>query len=109
MKEVNILGTNYKIIDNVNPEKMPNMAGQTHFYTKEIWVVDFDKTENKYDKNLYKETLRHEVLHSFLFESGLNDNSLQCVNSWARNEEMIDWFAIQAPKIYKVYRELNIL
>lgn len=51
-----------------------------------------------------KTTLRHELIHAFLDESGLKQNS-----SWARNEEMVDWFANQLPKIFKVYKELNLL
>ena len=52
--------------------------------------------------------MRHEILHAFLYESGLRENS--CTSfAWAENEEMIDWFAIQFPKILKIYGELNIL
>ena len=52
--------------------------------------------------------LRHEIIHAFLFESGLECNSLKTYN-WAENEEMVDWFAIQSPKIFILYKELNIL
>ena len=53
-------------------------------------------------------TIRHEVLHAFLAESGLLSSGVYN-NGWAENEEMIDWFACQAPKIYKVYKELEVL
>lgn len=43
-------------------------------------------------------TLRHEIVHAFLSESGLAYSSLP-VNSWAKNEEMVDWFALQGRKI----------
>ena len=36
-----------------------------------------------------KKVIRHELVHAFLFESGLS------VNSWADNEEIVDWIAIQ--------------
>lgn len=52
-------------------------------------------------------TLRHEVIHAFLNESGLQWNSFAPENAWAKNEEMVDWIAIQAPKIFKVYQELG--
>lgn len=51
-----------------------------------------------------KKVLRHEVIHAFLGESGLRNNSY-----WAENEEMVDWLAIQAPKIFKTFQELGIL
>lgn len=54
-----------------------------------------------------KKVLRHEILHAYLFESGLRENSNE-INSWAMNEEMIDWFALQFPKILKTYKELGV-
>jgi len=41
-------------------------------------------------------------VHAFLYEGGLNSES------WARNEEIVDWMAIQIPKIANKYKELNI-
>ena len=53
--------------------------------------------------------IRHEILHAFLCESGLIGNTYSVENGWAKNEEMVDWFAIQSPKIYKVYLELGLI
>lgn len=55
-----------------------------------------------------KRVLRHEILHAFLMESGLDANA-NSVENWATNEEMVDWFAIQSPKIFKVYKELKLI
>lgn len=55
-----------------------------------------------------KRVLRHEILHAFLMESGLDVNA-NSVENWATNEEMVDWFAIQSPKIFKVYKELKLI
>lgn len=55
-----------------------------------------------------KRVLRHEILHAFLMESGLDAN-VNSVENWATNEEMVDWFAIQSPKIFKVYKELKLI
>jgi hypothetical protein len=41
-------------------------------------------------------------------ESGLDGNGNSC-DCWELNEEMVDWFAIQSPKIFKVFKELNIM
>ena len=52
--------------------------------------------------------LRHEVLHAFLFESGLSETA-GFSGCWATNEEMVDWFAIQSPKIFEVFSELDLI
>jgi hypothetical protein len=54
-----------------------------------------------------RETIRHEIVHAFLNESGLGWNALPNERAWAKNEEMVDWIAIQFPKIAKVFRELG--
>ena len=51
-----------------------------------------------------RKVLRHEIIHAFLYESGLSCNS-QETTAWAANEEMVDWFAIQGPKIVRAWRE----
>lgn len=56
-----------------------------------------------------RETLRHEIIHAFLYESGLDDSANAINTSWAKNEEMIDWFALQGPKIFSVWSEIDIL
>ena len=55
-------------------------------------------------EELEKKVLRHEIIHAYLGESGLRSSS-----EWAENEEMVDWFAIQFPKILKTFSELCIL
>jgi hypothetical protein len=40
-------------------------------------------------------------------ESGLN-GSANAVDCWARNEEMVDWFALQMPKLVKTFCELGV-
>ena len=44
----------------------------------------------------------HEVVHAFLFESGLSGNS------WAANEEIVDWMAHQIPKIVQSLEEAGL-
>lgn len=67
-----------------------------------------DETE-EYCKKAEKETLRHEIIHAFLGESGLQGSTAVIDDrGWSKNEEMIDFFAIQFPKISKVFEDLNI-
>lgn len=105
---VNILGAEYKIIrsDMVQHPKLERAAGYCDFNVHTIVVDEFknpdqDATE---DMEAYKnKVLRHELVHAFLRESGLS------TNSWADNEEIVDWIAIQAPKIFKVFKDLELL
>lgn len=56
-----------------------------------------------------KQTLRHEIVHAFFYESGLADSSLHLEGAWAKNEEMVDWFALQGSKIYRAWQEAGAL
>lgn len=58
--------------------------------------------------NDMKLTLRHEITHAFLYESGLADNSAVLAGEgWAKNEEMVDWFARQGVKIFMAWKKAN--
>lgn len=112
---VDILGTKYKILYKTEKQdvNLTKIDGYCDHSTKTIICI---KRAKNHDNNLLladlkpidNRVLRHEILHAFMCESGLSCNSFG-VTSWAENEEMIDWFALQAPKIYEVYRKLNIL
>jgi hypothetical protein len=104
--KVNVLGTVYKI------KYVPSLdgrGGETDFYTKEIRISEQEdvpaefKTDNL--KEMQKCVLRHELIHAFLYESGL-DMSSAAHDAWAVNEEMIDWMAIQMPKIMAAYESV---
>ena len=73
-----------------------------------IAKMNMDSTDEETTEKIKKQNLRHECIHAFFMESGLAFNS-NSTDNWAVNEEMIDWFAIQAPKIFKVFQELDIL
>ena len=68
-----------------------------------------DFTEKDKIRALNK-TLRHETVHAFLYESGLNRNTFSDAGKpWATNEEMVDWFAIQGPKIMELWSSIGCL
>ena len=56
---------------------------------------------------MQRENLRHEIVHAFLFESGLGFNLEH--NEFGHEETMIDWIAIQFPKILEVFKEADCL
>lgn len=101
--KVNVLGTVYKI------KYIPSLdgrGGETDFYTKEIRISEQEDVPAEYKtdnlKEMQRHVLRHELIHAFLFESGM-DQSSAAHEAWAVNEEMIDWMAIQMPKIMAAY------
>lgn len=110
-KTVNILGTEYEVIMDAPDEMLPEDAdGAMDHSVKRIVVAKFESNRNSIkDLDVYrKKVLRHEVIHAFLFESGLWNNSGN-VTAWGQSEEIADWFAIQSPKIMKVFEELEVL
>ena len=78
-------------------------------------LADFDEEEFYPDVSeqtkdmMCKQMLRHELIHAFLFESGLNTNTFTVEEPWSINEELVDWVAIQFPKMYNIFKELGCL
>lgn len=110
-KSINILGTDFQIIRQFQTEnpKIENAYGICEHYSKKIVLDTFAAAKEDVMcveklEEFEKKVLRHEIIHAYLGESGLRSNS-----DWAENEEMVDWFAIQAPKIFKTFTELGIL
>lgn len=117
--KIDILGTEYRIEthkvseDSYMEEK--GLAGYCEEENKLIVVADMSEEkyfvgmDEKAQEIYLKKTLRHEIMHAFLNESGLSDSSNRFDGAWAKNEEMVDWLAIQAPKIFSTFKKMNIL
>lgn len=111
MKKVNILGTEYEVIIDAPDELMPDNAdGGMDHSIKRIVIAKFASDRNSIkDLDAYrKKVLRHEIIHAFMYESGIWNNSCD-VEGWGVNEEMTDWMAIQFPKILKAFEEVGAL
>lgn len=113
MKTVNVLGTDYKIFfRSINDDATFEVCdGYTDWTTKEIAVrvENAKETGSLNDMNVFiKKVLRHEIVHAFLFESGLAECSGE-TPAWAKNEAVVDWFAHQGEKIYKAWKEAEAL
>ena len=124
---INVLGTNYEV-------KLMDMSADKD--TDEgsfITDNDFCAFCNNYDKTIiltnlrdekwyptykhlsldaiveaYKETLRHELFHAVFGCCGLKGNS-HSSGAFAMDEELIDFLAIQSPKIFEIFKNANIL
>lgn len=54
-----------------------------------------------------KKVMRHEVIHAFLFESGLAENWKH--EPWGHDETFVDWVAIQFPKLLNAFKAADCL
>lgn len=113
---VNVLGVDYAVEFRMKSEDsdLERADGYCDTSTKSIVVRGYTEEEKKDPlslKNLeqyQKKVVRHELVHAFLYESGLSVNT-NGVDSWASNEEMTDWIAIQGPKLYEAWKEAEAL
>lgn len=116
---VNVLGQDYEIIVKKYNEdeafERDQICGYQDGFLKQIVICDlstYKDWEHEPKECIeieQKQTLRHEIVHAFFYESGLSDSSNPTACGWAKNEEMIDWFALQGPKIYKAWQEADAL
>ena len=117
--KVNVLGTSYNIrrVDYGKDEFMEKMnyGGYCDGVKKEIVILNLKSTPNweKESEDSIRDvettTLRHELVHAFLNESGLQCSSFTPGNAWAKNEEMVDWIAIQFPKMLEAFRKVGAI
>ena len=117
--KINVLGTEYELVKRKWGEdktfEKNSWVGYCDEVLKKIVICDmktYPDWEEKSDETILTEErncLRHEITHAFLNESGLSYSSLNYSGGWAKNEEMVDWFAIQGEKIYKCWQNAERL
>lgn len=110
MQQVNILGTTYVLKEQTVEENpaLLSVDGYCDMTVKEI-CVRIEPSGTAADKAwLKKSTIRHEIIHAFLAESGLDVCTGGC-ECWATNEEMVDWFALQGPRIYRAWEKVGAI
>lgn len=113
---VNVLGTEYRIeYHDYGEEFSDGLDGYCSTVDLVIVIGNletfpyFDGVDADKILVLEKRLLRHEIVHAFLFESGLDENAISHCESWATNEEMVDWIALQGVKIYEAWKEAEAL
>lgn len=104
---VNVLGTDYiiKETNKVADTNLETCDGYCDTSTKNIVIDTFkDSPGSLGDLDSYRnKVVRHELTHAFLHESGLD------CNSWAKDEEVVDWIAIQFPKLLKAFEQCGAI
>lgn len=110
-KKINILGSAYMltITGKSQDVRLKDADGICDETVKELLVDNYAGFEDDptCKKNLavqIRKNKRHEIIHAFLFESGLAENS-----SCAQNEEMVDFFAIQFPKLVEAFKAADAM
>lgn len=102
---VSVLGVEYviKMADDLESKEGTELAGLAKLYSKEI-LLSNSIAEN-YDgvelENYTKNTLRHELIHAFLHESGRAD--------WCFDEDMVEYLAMMIPKMAKAMMDTKCL
>ena len=105
--KVNILGTDYEIIEQAscdNP-KLDDADGICELWSKKI-VLDSEllkphKMLVEQPEQFRSKVLRHEIVHAFFAESGLMQ--------YSHDEVLVDYLAVQLPKMAKAMKEIDCL
>lgn len=105
---VDILGTKYSVhYRNPSEDKfLRECDGYCDKTSKKI-VVTTENIELDDFEKYQKKCLRHEIIHAFMFESGLGCN-------WehkpiGQEETTVDWFAIQFPKLLVAFQKVGAI
>lgn len=108
-RKVSVLGTEYSILYRTTAEDqgLEDCNGYCDTNDKRI-VIDSATPQGPYItknmKGFKNKVLRHELIHAILYESGLNIGELSTCN-----ESLVEWIAIQLPKIIEVCKETGCL
>jgi len=111
---IDILGSKYKV--EIAPymkyyDKFQEVGGWCDFHDKTIVALDAEDYVKSIDDiptaKPFKATeriLRHEIIHAVLYESGLDGET-----DFARDEILIDFLAIQFPKIVGIMEKAGLI
>lgn len=108
--KINILGSEWKIYFSNSAEDrfLRGADGYMDRSTRSIVIGEIEPDCEVADFSvIQKNSMRHEIIHAFFEESGLSINVEN--KNLGVSETYVDWFAIQSPKIYKIFRQLNLL
>lgn len=107
--EVVVLGSVYQIVEQTAAENplFEDSDGYCDWTVRQIHIRrEIEGTLCNMERYM-KKVLRHEIVHAFLLESGLD--CCTTAETWARNEEMVDWLARQGEKIYAAWSNAGAL
>lgn len=103
--ELYILGEKWELEERYafEDDTLENCDGYCDKTVRLIVVCKKEKDCNLSDFEMYqRKVMRHEIIHAFLFESGLHENFM---HRDGHDETYVDWFASQYPKISSVFQK----
>ena len=105
---MDILGVQYSIVYLTEDEedRLGGSNGFTDWTEQRIVINKTERGDIANKQRMFRKIVRHEIVHAFLLESGLDYCSLPC-DSWATNEEMVEWFARMGERIYKAWKDAD--
>ena len=110
---VMVLGQEYGIYMNVPEEAdetLRSCSGYCDKTSKRIVIEKLGCTCNLGDPIQYiKYVLRHEIIHAFLFESGISGDTTWQIDGQEHPEQMVEWIGMQFPKMLKAFEEVDAL
>lgn len=108
--KVNILGTEYRVEwkKRADDPSLNEADGYFDKTSKRIVVCEKDADCDLDNFPEYcKKVLRHEIVHAFMYESGLGENWEH--KNIGQEETVVDWFAIQGPKIIEAWKHTECI
>lgn len=110
---VNVLGAEYRVFLDVPAEEdgaLNEYAGYCDNTARMIALAAKDKESDFAQWEEYrKRVLRHELVHAFLYESGLGADAVWHVAGQTHPEQTVDWMARQFPKMLEAFRAAGAL
>lgn len=112
-KEIHILGETWGLYigDQKEFPELKDCDGYTDKTARCIVVIEKPEDSSlQYFERYQSKVIRHEIIHAFMFESGLCSSAhYEAEKGEEHPEMMVDWMAVQFPKILKAFREAGAL
>lgn len=112
-KEIHILGETWYLYigDEKEFPQLKNCDGYTDKTARCIIVLERpEECSLQYFERYQRKVIRHEIIHAFLFESGLHAPAhYEAMENKEHPEMMVDWVAVQFPKLLEVFKDAGAL
>lgn len=106
--QINILGTDYtiEVLSAAEDSMLTKCDGYCDKTSKRIVIATKDADCELDNFEVYqRKVTRHEIIHAFLFESGLHEN---WSHEHGHDETYVDWIAAQWPKLQKAFEAAGV-
>lgn len=108
--KINILGSKWTIIERAKEDDslLEKCDGYCDKTVRKIVIIKCPEEADIENWDQYKRKItRHEIIHAFLFESGLHENFTH--SEYGHDETTVDWFAVQFPKLLTAFGEAGCI